>query len=130
MLCPRETQITIGEMLAVFLAFKFFPEELRNQSTVSFVDNMGVIHSVVNGASRAIDLAAFVQALHMRIVYLKVTVWWDCVASKSNIADGGSRDGVTCEMSRKAGISLREVELPLPPPSFPYTPAQEWAAWW
>ena len=117
-------------MLAVFLAFKFYPEQLRGHTIVSFVDNMGVIHAVVNGASKAIDLAAFVQALHGRIVHLQVTVWWDYVASKSNIADGGSRDGATCEMSRKAGISLREVSLPFLPQSFPYTPSQEWSAWW
>ena len=117
-------------MLAVFLALKFFPEELKGQSIISFVDNMGVIHAVVNGASRAIDLAAIVQALHSRIVHLQVTVWWDYVASKSNIADGGSRDGATCEMSRNAGISSKEVSLPLPPLSFPYTPSQEWRAWW
>ena len=91
---------------------------------------MGVIHAVVNGASKPIDLAAFVQALHGRIVHLQATVWWDYVASKSNIADGGSRDGTTCEMSRKAGISLREVALPTFPQSFPYTPSQEWHAWW
>ena len=130
MLCPKETYIGIGELLAVLVGFQYFPDTLRKQSIISFVDNMGVIHSVVNGASRAIDMAAFIQALHHKIVELAVAVWWDYVPSKSNISDGGSRDGATCQMSRDAGISLREISFKLPPSSFPYVSPSEWNAWW
>ena len=42
MLCPRKTQIAIGEMLAVYLAFIFYGEAFRDRSSICFVDNMGL----------------------------------------------------------------------------------------
>ena len=130
LLCERKTQIAVGELFAAFFAFLWFPSVLAESSVVGYVDNMGVIHTVVNGASTAVDLGSISMALHRRTVHLKCRVWWEYVASASNISDGGSRIGVACEVSRAAGISLREVAFPSLPPLFPLVHPRLWDFWW
>ena len=91
---------------------------------------MGVIHSVVNGISKAPDVSAFIRTLQFRIVELNTTVWWEYVASASNLADGGSRDGISCQMAAQLGIPLSFVPCPSPPSSFPACLPVDWAQWW
>ena len=130
MLCQRSTQIVIGELLAVCLAFGCFPDFFKSASAIAFVDNMSVIHISVNGAARHIDTGAFTLALHRRLAKLRVEVWWEYVPSQSNISDGGSRVGTACDMAAEANIPLRSIEFIMPPPSFPRSAPDEWDAWW
>ena len=130
LLCKRKIQFVVGEIVAAYFAFLLFPAVLAESSVVGFVDNMGVIHTVVNGASTAVDLGSISTALHRRTVQLKCKVWWEYVASASNISDGGSRTGVACEVSRAAGISLREVDFPRLPLLFPLVHPRLWDFWW
>ena len=98
---------------------------------MSFVDNMGVIHAIVNGASSQLDLGALVQGLHRKMAILKAAVWWEYVPSPSNIADGGSRkEGVACSLAKAAGISLSEVPCPMLPLGFPMSHPAVWDDWW
>ena len=126
----RETQITVGEMLGVMLAFKHYASVLQSKSVICYGDNMGVIHAIVNGVCKARDVSAFVLALQHKIVSLKCSVWWEYVASASNLADGGSRDGISCAMAKSLGIPLRNVDCPLPPKGFPVLSPEDWIAWW
>ena len=112
------------------LAFRHFSEQFTNASAICFVDIMGVIHNIVNGTSRAIDAGAFTHALHTRMASLGTSVWWEYVPSKSNISDGGSRDGVLCSLAAAANIPLRDVSFRLPPVGFPRAPAEAWTEWW
>ena len=129
-LIPRSTQIMMGELLGVVLLFIHFPKELTKQSSIAFVDNMGVIHTIVNGASSEPDIGAVTQALHRRMSELGCVVWWEYVPSASNIADGGSRDGVTCKLSEAANITLKQVRLPVFPAAFPLCRPDAWTSWW
>ena len=130
LLVPRKTQIVIGEMLAVCLLFRFFPDQIRNGSNIMFIDNMGVIHSIVNGSSSSIDLCAFASALQQKCTQLDSINWWEYVASASNISDGGSRVGTTCKMAAEAKIHLSTVEFKLPPSGFPWCRPSDWEPWW
>ena len=127
---PRETHITMGELLAVCLIPRFFREYIEHASNISFIDNMGVIHSIVNGTARVSDLSAFTHALHRKLVKIKADFWWEYVASASNISDGGSRIGITCPLAREAGIHLTYVEFKMPPPLFPFCSIYDWDNWW
>ena len=107
-LSPRLTQIAIGEIFAVILAFKFASEAFRECSSISFIDNMGVLHTIVNGTSPQLDLGAFAQGLHFKLAQLNAVVWWEYVPSPSNIADGGPRkEDVNCPLAAAAGIKHR-----------------------
>ena len=129
-LCPRATQIMAGELFAVILAFAFFPEAFRNASAINFVDNIGVIHNIVNGASSQLDLGSMVLGLHRRLALLKVSIWWEYVPSPSNISDGGSRVGITCPLAKEAGISLKQVPCSILPHGFPFSHPVVWDEWW
>ena len=130
LLQTRETQISIGELLAVCLAVMHFSDMFRGQSSICFVDNIGVIHNIVNGTSSAVDAGAFTHALHHRMAIISMTAWWEYVPSKSNISDGASRDGIACSLAAAASIPLRDVEFRLPPQGFPLLPAAAWDEWW
>ena len=130
LLLPRSTQIVIGELLAVCLAFSLYPSMLQEQSVIAFVDNISVIHISVNGAARQIDTGAFTTALQRRITKLRTDVWWEYVPSQSNLSDGGSRVGTACDMAAQAKIPLIEVQFVFPPLSFPYVSPADWEDWW
>ena len=130
-LAPRLTQIAVGEMLAVLLAFKFAAEAFRECSSISFIDNLGVLHTIVNGTSPQLDLGAFAQGLHFKLAQLNAVVWWEYVPSPSNIADGGSRkEGVNCPLAAAAGIKLVEIACPELPLAFPRSHPLAWEQWW
>ena len=129
-LIMRESQIAIGEMFAIFLAFVAAPKAFANVSSINFVDNMGVIHTVVNGASSQIDQGSLTMALHRKMAALCATIWWEYVPSQSNISDGGSRTGVTCELAKQAGIELSYLNCKPLPVSFPFVMPREWDLWW
>ena len=112
------------------LAFKHYTEVLQKQSIICYGDNMGVIHSIVSGICKARDISAFVLALQYKLVDMACSVWWEYVASASNLADGGSRDGISCEMAAALGIPLKEVVCHLPPTLFPNLDPEDWDAWW
>jgi hypothetical protein len=59
-LISRKTQITIAELLGFMALFVFFGGRLQATSLVVFNDNMGVVYSIVNGASRAKDIGSLV----------------------------------------------------------------------
>ena len=112
------------------LAFGCFPDFCRDASLVAFVDNMSVIHIAVNGAARQIDTGAFTLALHRRMALLRAETWWEYVPSQSNISDGGSRVGPSCEMAAEANIPLTPINFIMPPVSFPRSAPDEWTDWW
>ena len=52
------------------LAFKWYPEHLREKSIAAYFDTRGVLHSIINGAARSRDQGTVVHA-HSEIVHLK-----------------------------------------------------------
>ena len=91
---------------------------------------MGVIHTIVNGASSQIDLGSLVLGLHRRMALLKASAWWEYVPNPSNISDGGSRVGVTCPLAKEAGINLSQVDCKILPFGFPMSHPLTWDDWW
>ncbi len=77
-----------------------------------------------------VDLGCFAQGVHRKMAKINAIVWWEYVASASNISDGGSRVGTDCPAAREMGIPLRVVPFKLPPRSFPYIRMTDWDAWW
>ena len=126
----RSTYIAFGELFAVCLIFRFFAADVRGASLVIFVDNIGVIHMLVNGVSKDLELGAIVSATNFRIAQLDSLNWWEYVASASNIADGGSRVGVGCAIDAALRIPLREILFHSLPSGFPRVPPFAWDAWW
>ena len=127
---PRFSHISVGELFAVMIAFYYMADAFKDTSAICYVDNVGVIHTIVNGASSQVDLGALTHGLHFRLAQLRASVWWEYVPSPSNIADGGSRVGIGCPLAKIAGISLSEVSCAVLPLGFPFCRPSEWSNWW
>ena len=92
-----------------------------------FIDNMGVLASLCKGSSVVADFGCVVHALLLADAKLNTRSWFEHVVSKSNPADGGTRDSF--ESSRQLGIRLQEVQVPQWPTSTVNATAEEWLAW-
>ena len=126
----RKQQIHMGELLAPICAMLKWPELMQDESAIFYIDNMGVLCNIVNGASRAEDADTLIFALHLRMAKLRVRGWWEWVESESNCSDGGSRVGITCPLAKQLGIPLVEVPFPFIPPNFEFLDPEEWERWW
>ena len=122
----RETQISVGEFLAILLGFRYFSNLFQGGSHIVYTDNMCVLHSIVNGTSKARDLAAFSYAAHVCMASSKAAFWFEWVESHSNIADGGSRVGVEDDLARQLGIPLMSISMPTLPEGFPFALPASW----
>jgi len=79
-------------------------------------------------ASVRTDLGSIAFGVHLCLAKRAVRAWWDYVPSASNIADGGSCEGVTDPIAAAAGISLRQVGFPMSFRDLIYTKPASWAA--
>ena len=116
----RQSQIALGELLADILLVAHFACDLNGASNVCLRDNMSVIHVIVNGAAMFRDLCTLAHALHIRFNALGVTTWWEHVQSASNLADGGTRAGLTNPIMADLGLRLLPVRPLNIPTTFPW----------
>ena len=126
----RKQQIHMGELLAPMCAVMRWPEHFTNRGAIAYIDNMGVLCNIVNGASRAFDAGTLVFALHLQLAKLNATVWWEWVESESNCSDGGSRVGTCCPLASMLGIPLVDSAFPGFPADFWTMSPRDWEQFW
>ena len=126
----RKQQIHMGELLAPICAMLKWPHLMMNESAIFYIDNMGVLCNIVNGASRAEDASTLIFALHLRLAKLNAKCWWEWVESESNCSDGGSRVGTLCPLAADLGIPLVEHAFPSIPANFQHMLPEAWESWW
>ena len=126
----RKQQIHMGELLAPFCAFAHWPDLLKDASTINYIDNMGVLCNIVNGAASELDAGTLVFALHLRMTMLNTSCWWDWVESEFNCSDGGSRVGVCCPLAKMLNIELVEIPFPNFPTNFLNLGPLGWSNYW
>jgi hypothetical protein len=78
--------------------------QLRRLYTTSY------LHKQVQASASSLNFA-----LHLRIASMHSAVWWDYVNTHSNVANGGSRVGVSCEVASSLGIKLEAIPFPALP---------------
>ena len=77
----RATQIAVGETLAVLLFMIYFSQRAYGRLRTLFIDNIGVVYSIVEGAAKAADLGSLIHGLHLRMHECSITPWTEHVAS-------------------------------------------------
>ena len=93
-------------MLAAVAVYYSVPE-LRGRRVLHWIDNTGVILALTKGYSRAPDSVRILHVLKAYCLGLGVSIWFQWVPSKANIADLLSRNEF--EMLRRFGA----VEVPV-----------------
>ena len=126
----RKQQIHMGELLAPICGLLHWTRIVRDCSCISYIDNMGVLCNIVNGAAKQIDAGALTWALCLRLARLNTSMWWEWVESASNCSDGGSRVGISCPVAKSLGIQLKEVPFPVLPENFMYASPEQWEHFW
>ena len=80
------------ELLAAPFAFSTWQDRIQNRSLILFIDNDSAAASLVKGYSPKVDSGAIVGEFWLLAAQLRVHVYIDRVESKSNLADGPSRN--------------------------------------
>ena len=117
----KDTYIALGEALAPTLAIKFHPNEFRDTLPIFHIDNMSVLSALVLGNSKVIDLSIPTYTAALYAIKLRCCPWWEHVESAANVADGGSRVGVSCPVAKRLGITLQWQSWPVSQSGAPMT---------
>ena len=126
----RKNQIAIMEALGPILAL-MYESELLSHCLISFwLDNMSALSGFVSGSSRAADLGSLISGTHLCLAMRGLRVWWDYVPSASNIADGGSRVGITDPFAARCGIVLSQLRFPTELADIVYADPSAWSDFW
>ena len=88
----KESYMGQLELLAAPFAFSTWQDRIQNRSLILFIDNDSAAASLVKGYSPKVDSGAIVGEFWLLAAQLRVHVCIDRVESKSNLADGPSRN--------------------------------------
>ena len=88
----KESYMGQLELLAAPFAFSTWQDRIQNRSLILFIDNDSAAASPVKGYSPKVDSGAIVGEFWLLAAQLRVHVYIDRVESKSNLADGPSRN--------------------------------------
>ena len=98
-------------MLAVVLLLDNFDEAIRDSMMLLWIDNKGVLGSLRKGASKCMEMSLMVARCWMKCAECNVDMHTWYVASKSNVADGLSRDDVSDMV--KLNATFVKAKLPV-----------------
>ena len=105
----REQQIYLAELFAIPLLIGRAAAHLQGRDLVLFVDNEGAVASVIRGSTSAPDARILMETIHILQLYLDCRIWFEWIDSKSNPADGFSRDGVSCSFAQSQAMELEDI---------------------
>ena len=101
------------EILAGPAALLTWPDILRNNQVIHFIDNDSAAANLVRGYSPKVDSSALVGEYWLTAAQLGVDIYIDRVESKSNLADGPSR----FDLDIMHLYNAHRVQAKLPDPS-------------
>ena len=119
--CQRVQYIGQLEILAAIAVYYSVPE-LYERQAVHWIDNTGAVAALVKGYARAPDSVRMVHAFAAFMLGRAMSVWFEYVPSKANIADLPSRFEFT--LLRELGAEEREFIFP------PFASWDEDASYW
>ena len=108
----RKQYINQHELLGMIASYLTLPEVLRGRSVIHYVDNTSALGVALGGYSGALDAARLVNVYHIALMALGCSVWLECVASESNIADWPTREMLQACLQYKDGAQLVTMRIP------------------
>lgn len=125
----EQRHVTTAEALVGFLVCLHAAADLKHVDLLWFIDNLAALSGHVHGVSKVTGLCAIYMTTSNRMSVLHCAPWLEYVASKSNVADGGSMTGVLCEIAASLGFHLSSAPWPDSPQLEAYRP-HEWEQFW
>ena len=106
----EDNKIGVQELLAIALLLATFPDKIEGKAMFAWCDNFGVVGAIKNGGSRTVDVNAVIGRLWLHMARLDAPVVFYYVHTKSNVADGATRND--CSFAEKFGAVWREPTFP------------------
>ena len=101
---PCVTYIAQLELVMVLIAMLKLPDELRGKRGVWFIDNTAALMALVRGRSNSADLDRLAGSIHAALFAMQIWMYFEWVESKSNWADGISRESLKDAWHRRHGF--------------------------
>ena len=92
LLARRDNYIGMQELLAPILALGTWPDTFKAVLWTAWLDNQGVLHSLLKGSSGSPEANELVGSLWLSLARDFVDLFCARVESKSNVADGPTRN--------------------------------------
>ena len=106
----EDNKIGVQELLAIALLLETFPDKIEGRAMFAWCDNFGVVGAIKNGGSRTVDVNAVIGRMWLHLARLDAPVVFYYVHTKSNVADGATRND--CSFAEKYGAVWREPTFP------------------
>ena len=101
----KDQYIAQLEMMAVLSVYASLPSVFKGQHVLHFVDNQGVLWNLVDASSREPGCAGMAHSTALLHHQLRVSVWYEYIASDANIADMPSRGDFSYTERLRAPVS-------------------------
>ena len=89
--------------------------QLLSSDLLLFVDNESAVAAVIRGVTKAPDARILIEAIHILQLRMGLRIWVEWIDSKSNPADGFSREGLSCSVAKSSTMELQELPDAIPP---------------
>ena len=111
----NDGMIGVLELLAVLLVLETWKEALQHARWQAYIDNDGVLYSIINASSRASDVNLIVGKLWKSLHTLSTDLTAFRIESKANIGDAPSRLNDEEELHDLKHLGANFVNPRLPP---------------
>ena len=126
----RKTQIVMAEALAVVMMLLDGLHCFEGHAMTAYVDNLAALCGLVVDYSGIGDLSSIYLAVARRLGQLDIASWYEWVPSDSNVADGGSRVGISDPCAAKLETQLSQGIFPQNSLGLLSFSACAWDSWW
>lgn len=123
----RDHFIAQVEMLAICLGLAAEAPRLKGRPVIWFCDNSVCVSALTKSSSSSPDLARLASVINATSVAYNIEIWYEYVDSKSNWADGPSREGINSSFLAKHGFTAASRSLP--PVDFTIDPVSLGSFW-
>ena len=115
----NDGMIGMLELLAVLLVLETWKDRLQHSKLQAYIDNDGVLYSIINASSKAHDINLIVGRFWRSLHTLATDITAFRVESKANIGDAGSRIEDEKELRNLKRLGAKFVNPRLPPFLYP-----------
>ena len=109
----RTQQIFPGESLCALLVPYLHGSQLSASDILWFVDNAAAVSALIRSTCSQEDVHGIAQYAQFLLCRHRCRTWFEWIDSRSNLADGLSRDGLTDEWTMRQDWDVSEYSYPL-----------------
>ena len=96
----------------ILIAVLKLPDEMRGKRGIWFIDNTAALMALIRGRSNSADLDRLAGSIQAALFAIQIWMYFEWVKSKSNWADGISREALEDEWYQRHGFVSSTCTFP------------------